>query len=85
MLDLRAPVEFTEEPADVVVANILAGPLDELAPLFARCVKPPGWIALSGILRGQEPALLKRYAEWFDSIAIEARDDWMRISGRRRA
>ena len=84
-LDLRAPDEFSEEPADVLVANILAGPLDELAPLFARCVKPLGEIALSGILRGQEPLLLKRYAEWFDSIAVEGREDWIRIGGRRRA
>ena len=84
-LDLRAPEAFAAEPADALVANILAGPLDELAALFARCVKPGGEIALSGILRGQELSLCHRYAEWFDSIAVEAREDWMRISGRRRA
>ena len=49
-------------PADVLVANILAGPLAELAPRFAACVKPGGTFALSGILRGQEHELLERYA-----------------------
>ena len=83
-LMLLAPEAFSEEPADCLVANILAGPLEELAPLFARCVKPGGELALSGILRGQESVLLKRYAEWFDALAVDAREDWIRISGRRR-
>ena len=83
-LTLLAPDAFSEEPADFLVANILAGPLEELAPLFARCVKPGGELALSGILRGQESVLLKRYAEWFDALAVDAREDWIRISGRRR-
>jgi ribosomal protein L11 methyltransferase len=82
-LALVAPDAFSEAPADVLVANILAGPLDELAPLFARCVKPGGELALSGILRGQETALLQRYAEWFEALQVEARDDWIRIAGRR--
>ena len=83
-LELSAPDAFVAEAFDALVANILAGPLDELAPRFAQCVKSGGTIALSGILRGQEPALCTRYAEWFDAIEVEAREDWMRISGRRR-
>ena len=84
-LEPCAPDDFNAKPADVLVANILAGPLDQLAPLFARCVKPGGEIALSGILSGQEPPLCKRYAEWFDAIVVESREDWMRVGGRRRA
>jgi len=83
-LELVTPDAFAAEASDVLVANILAGPLDELAPRFANRVKPGGSIALSGILRGQEAALCTRYAEWFEDIATEAREDWMRISGRRR-
>jgi ribosomal protein L11 methyltransferase len=83
-LELVAPDAFVPEESDVLVANILAGPLDELAPRFAQCVKSGGAIALSGILGGQEPALCARYAEWFDAIEVETRDDWMRIGGRRR-
>ena len=84
-LALFSPDAFSEAPFDFLVANILAGPLEELAPLFARCVKPGGGLALSGILRGQETALVKRYAEWFDALEVDAREDWIRIAGRRRA
>ncbi len=84
-LALQMPAEFTETPADALVANILAGPLAELAPRFAACVKAGGALALSGILRGQEIELVERYATWFEALAIDAREDWIRIGGRRRA
>ncbi len=83
-LELCAPDDFAAEPADVLVANILAGPLDELAPRFAGCVRAGGAIALSGILRGQETALVARYGSAFEALEIAERDGWMRISGRRR-
>ena len=84
-LALQMPAEFTETPADALVANILAGPLAELAPRFAACVKAGGALALSGILRGQEIELVERYAIWFEALAIDAREDWIRIGGRRRS
>jgi ribosomal protein L11 methyltransferase len=84
-LALQIPAEFAETPADALVANILAGPLAELAPRFAACVKASGALALSGILRGQEIELVERYATWFEALAIDAREDWIRIGGRRRA
>ena len=71
-------------PADVFVANILAGPLGELAPTFAACAKPGAPFAISGILAGQQDELLLRYAEWFDQLQVASREDWVRISGRRR-
>lgn len=72
------------EPADILVANILAGPLGELAPTFAAAIKPGAPFALSGILQGQHEELLERYAEWFDELTFATREDWVRISGRRR-
>jgi ribosomal protein L11 methyltransferase len=84
-VDLYAPEAMPVEAADVLIANILAGPLHDLAPLFARLLKPGAALALSGILRGQEGELLSRYEEWFGELAVEAREDWMRISARRRA
>ena len=71
-------------PADVFIANILAGPLAELAPGFARATKPGAPFAISGILQGQQDELLQRYAEWFDELRVDMREDWIRISGRRR-
>ncbi|MEO8010906.1 MAG: 50S ribosomal protein L11 methyltransferase, partial [Dokdonella sp.] len=52
-IKLAAPDGAAIEPADVLVANILAGPLHELAPRFAASLKPGGALALSGILHGQ--------------------------------
>jgi len=83
-LDLYLPEAFDDRPAEVFVANILAGPLAELAPRFAACVVPGGVLALSGILRGQHEDLLTRYGEWFEDLAVAVREDWVRISGRRR-
>lgn len=68
----------------VVVANILANALDALAETLAARVAPAGVIALSGILHGQEPALLQRYSPWFDELRADRLDDWMRITGRRK-
>ena len=48
-------------------------------------LRPGGRIALSGILAGQEDALLERYGAWFDSLAVERLDDWIRIDGVRAA
>lgn len=73
-----------DEPAmtyPVVVANILATALDALADTLAARVAPGGRIALSGILAGQEDALLERYAPWFDALAVEQQGDWIRIDG----
>jgi ribosomal protein L11 methyltransferase len=83
-LVLSTPEAFAAEPADALVANILAGPLAELAAHFSSCVKDGGALALSGILGGQERELCERYSQWFESLAVESREDWVRISGRRR-
>jgi len=84
-MDLYLPEQFPQIHADVLVANILAGPLGELAPLFAAHTKPGGALALSGILRGQEQELLERYAGWFEALDVATREDWVRISGTRRS
>lgn len=83
-LQLCMPEAFADAPADVFVANILAGPLAELAPRFAANVRPGGLLALSGILAGQAPELVERYAAWFDDLVVTSREDWVRIDGRRR-
>jgi ribosomal protein L11 methyltransferase len=84
-LAVFAPGEANTPLADVFIANILAGPLGELAPVFAAAIKPGAPFAISGILAGQQDELLQRYAEWFDDMRVDTREDWVRISGRRRA
>lgn len=78
---ISAPAEEPAVRYDVVVANILASALDALADTLAARVKPGGRIALSGILAGQEDALARRYAAWFDGLAVARREDWVRIDG----
>ena len=83
-LDVHLPGDEPKAAADVFVANILAGPLGELAPVFAAAAKPGAPFAISGILDGQQDELLARYAEWFDALRVDIHDGWVRISGTRR-
>lgn len=48
-------------PFDLVIANILAGPLVMLAPKIARHVAPGGTLVLSGILIPQAPEVMAAY------------------------
>jgi ribosomal protein L11 methyltransferase len=81
---ITADPEVGGQPADIMLANILAGPLVELAPRFARLVRPNGWLALSGLLLDQADAVAAAYQPWFDIGLTGARDGWGLVSGRRR-
>jgi ribosomal protein L11 methyltransferase len=78
-------VEGLAKVADVLVANILAGPLIELAPNLARLTTPAGALALSGILTHQAEAVAAAYRERFEMDAPILRDDWALITGQRRS
>lgn len=84
-LSVHLPADEPDAAYPVVVANILASALDALAPTLAARVAPGGRIALSGILAGQEDALLLRYGAWFDALRVAREEDWVRIEGTRRA
>ncbi len=70
--------------ADVVVANILAGPLRELAPLLSALPQAGGALGLSGILASQAPGVAAAYAGAFELDPIAEKDEWCRITGYRR-
>ncbi len=70
--------------AQVLVANILAGPLQRLVPCFADMLVDHGTLALSGILVGQESALEAAAQEAFQLEPAAVREDWVRLSGRRK-
>ncbi len=80
----KRPPSMAVEPTDIMLANILAGPLIELAPLFAELVRPGGAIVLSGILNTQSDTVMQRYQPWFDMAPAIERDEWMRLSGVRK-
>lgn len=66
---------------DIVVANILANPLLELAQTLATLVKPGGSIVLSGILDNQAETIEKRYKTWFTIADIQKQDEWVCLQG----
>lgn len=69
---------------DVVVANILAGPLVELAPTLSASVASNGVLALSGILEEQIDAVSAAYEPWLEIQAPVVRDGWVLLKGTRR-
>ena len=68
---------------DLLAANILAGPLIELAPTFAQHLRPGGLLVLSGILQPQAATVAKAYGEKFADLEQTARDGWVRLTARR--
>ena len=83
-INVYLPDEAPTRTYPVVVANILASALDQLAETISAQVAPGGMLAMSGILKGQEDELLLRFAPWFDQLQVTQQEDWVRISGRRR-
>ena len=69
---------------DMVLANILAGPLTELAEQLADYCKPGGDIVLSGILETQSEKIIQAYSPWFDLDPIAVKDDWIRVTGKKK-
>jgi len=83
-LDIYLAGQEPEIIADVLVANILAGPLVQLSGSFAEKLKPGGSICLSGILESQESEILEAYSPWFNSLDAQTQDGWLRVTGKRR-
>ena len=69
---------------DVLMANILSGPLCALAPAFAALVRPGGEAVLAGIMRHEVRDVTGAYAPWFDVEVWGERGDWSCLSARRR-
>ena len=70
--------------ADVVVANILAGPLKELEPQINKLVKSHGELGLSGILATQSSSVCSAYQTHFDLDPVVEQDEWCRITGKKK-
>ncbi|GLS90934.1 ribosomal protein L11 methyltransferase [Psychromonas marina] len=83
-LELYLPADLPEGIlADVLVANILAGPLRELSGSIEALVKPSGKLALSGILEQQADELIETYSQWFEMDAAQVKEEWARLSGQK--
>ena len=84
-LELALADEAITELFDVVLANILANPLELLAPLLAGRVRPGGRIVLSGVLEAQAGAVLAAYERWFKIGPWGSADGWVALAGVRNA
>jgi len=85
LIDVFMPESFPAAAADVLLANILAGPLVQLAPRLTSLVKPGGALVLSGILESQEADIRAAYEPHFGSFEVAKREDWLRITAVRKA
>jgi len=68
---------------NLLLANILAGPLITLAGYLSALVMPGGHILLSGILEEQAQAVMDAYQDYFDLDPPAVKNGWVRISGQR--
>ncbi|MEO8441640.1 MAG: 50S ribosomal protein L11 methyltransferase [Betaproteobacteria bacterium] len=86
----QVPIEFVAaeggvpEPADIVLANILANPLTLLAPLLARLTRRGGHILLSGVLEHQAREVQEAYRAAFELDPLRHEDGWVLIGGSKR-
>ena len=78
------PEDTPQEAVDVMLANILAGPLIDMAAHLAELTKAKGLITLSGILEHQADAVVEAYSPWFDMHTVVSKDEWVRIDGIKR-
>ena len=79
------PLLQARAPYDLLIANILAAPLIELAPDFADVVPPRGSIVLAGLLETQEAAVRAAYRRaGFRLAARLVNGDWSILWLRRR-
>src|SRR5690606_13609095 len=81
---LYLPEAMPAEPADLLLANSLAGTPVRLAPQLSSLVRPGGLVALSGILAQQTEEILASFRDAFELDPVAEKDGWIRVNGVRR-
>tara|TARA_B110000196_G_scaffold212606_1_gene182391 strand:- start:5011 stop:5910 length:900 start_codon:yes stop_codon:yes gene_type:complete len=79
--DVVLPENTHKIQADIMVANILAGPLISLAENIANLTKVGGKLALSGLLSHQADEVRQAYEPWFKMDGMQQQDDWIILTG----
>ncbi|WP_444891436.1 50S ribosomal protein L11 methyltransferase [Microbulbifer sp. DLAB2-AA] len=77
------PEQMPQEAADLMLANILAGPLVELSNQLIALTKIGGRICLSGILASQAEQVKTAYSDQIDFDEDAEHEGWVRLSGTR--
>jgi ribosomal protein L11 methyltransferase len=73
---MNSPLLSARAPFDLIVANILAGPLVELASDFVSALAPGGTIILAGLLDSQAEAVAKAYKEKGLTVRSHGSGEW---------
>lgn len=84
-LGIRDSAAAIAPGADLLLANILSGPLRELAPAFAALLAPGGRLVLAGLLDEQAAELIEAYRPWIALQCWASREGWTCLEGRRSA
>jgi ribosomal protein L11 methyltransferase len=84
-LALYRPEALPDTPVDLLLANILANPLIQLAPRLAALVRPGGQLLLSGILAEQADAVMAAYAPWIRFDPVMEQEGWVCLAGTKQA
>ena len=83
-LQLHASAAGLPARSDLLLANILAGPLCDLAASFAALLRPGGQVVLAGLMEHESMDVTAAYAACFDVAPFAVRDGWVCLSGPRR-
>lgn len=83
-ISTHLPMKLADESYDMLLANILAGPLAELADMLCAALRPGGTLVLSGILAEQADSVAEAYRRHCDISEPVQQGDWIRLSGIKR-
>jgi ribosomal protein L11 methyltransferase len=81
--DVYLPKDRPQQTTQVMLANILAGPLVALADDLISLVEPNGKICLSGILHRQADAVMDAYTDHITFDPVTQKEEWVRLTGYR--
>lgn len=84
-LAVYLPDQMPAATADLVFANILAGPLVELSPVLTRLIRPGGKLCLAGLLEAQREAVIAVYARDFEFEPPCRQGEWVQLAATRRS
>ena len=73
---MDSPLLAARAPFDLIIANILAGPLIELAPHFAKSLAPGGTVILAGLLDTQADAVIAAYEKLGLTLRDRGSGEW---------
>lgn len=84
LFELYLPEDQPDEAADIVLANILMGPLKALQSVISGCCKQDGQLIMSGVLETQAEEINTLYQAEFDMVPPVFQEEWSRLEGRKR-